>query len=146
MTAPLPGRCYCGDVRFEVDPPTDFVSHCHCESCRLSHGAPLVTWTCVPDAQFRFTSGEPTIRWYRSSDVIEWGFCSRCGSSMLYRAIGDGHSEAKPGQMYVTVASLPGGPDRAPRAHVSYEERVPWLTSPDGLPKEEGETHKILPE
>ncbi len=68
MTSPpsdaLEGGCLCGAVRFSLTPPTDFVAHCHCQSCR--------------------------------------------------------------------------------RAHVSYEERVPWLSFKDGLPKHRGKSDETL--
>lgn len=145
--APLRGRCLCGEVAFEVTPPTRFVSHCHCESCRLSHGAAFVTWTSVPLERFRVVSGEALLRWYHSSAHIAWGFCSRCGSSCLYRAVSEGHHEApNVDRMYVTAASLIDPLDREPAAHVSWEERVPWLRIRDGLPKHRGKTAEVMDE
>ncbi len=34
----------CGRVRFVARSPSRFCCHCHCESCRRSHGAGYVTW------------------------------------------------------------------------------------------------------
>ncbi|MGZ3775577.1 MAG: GFA family protein [Bdellovibrio sp.] len=31
------GHCYCKKISFEIQFPTKFISHCHCESCRTSH-------------------------------------------------------------------------------------------------------------
>ncbi len=138
---PIRGSCLCGGVTFELVPPTDFVAHCHCKSCRLSHGAAFVTWTGVPMARFRLTAGETLLKWYASSAWIEWGFCSVCGSSMLYRAVAEGHPEApKVDRMYVTAASLVDPLDKPPLVHVSWEEHLPWLSIPDGLPKHRGKT------
>lgn len=135
----LHGRCLCGSVTFELTTPTDFFAHCHCESCRLAHGAAFVSWTSVPRERFAITAGEDHVRWHRSSEWIEWGFCDRCGSSMLYRAIAEGHPESpKTDRVYVTVASLRDPMDRPPVAHVSYEERVPWHQVGDELPKVTG--------
>ena len=144
-TDAIRGRCLCAGVEFELQPPSDFCAHCHCESCRLSHGAAFVTWTSVAADHFRITAGGDLVRWYRSSDWIEWGFCGRCGSSMLYRAIGEGHAEApKLDRMYVTVASLTEPLDREPSVHVSYEERAPWHEVGDGLPKHRGKTDELM--
>lgn len=141
------GRCLCGAVRFRLLPPTDFVAHCHCTSCRLSHGAPFVTWTSVPKERFSFEAGESGIAWYRSSRYVEWGFCRTCGASMLYRAVETGHPEApKLDRVYVTAGSLVTPLDRVPAAHVSYEEHLPWVRVPDGLPKHRGKTDETLPE
>lgn len=143
-TDALHGRCLCGAVRFTLTPPTDFVAHCHCSSCRASHGAAFVTWTSVPRERFAFDAGEAEVGWYRSSPTIEWGFCRNCGSSMLYRAIAEGHPEKpKPERMYVTAASL-DALDKSPAVHVSWEEKIGWLQVPDGLPKHRGKTDEVM--
>jgi len=133
------GRCFCGKVQFSLEPPTDFVSHCHCESCRLSHSSAFVTWTSVPKERFILESGEKHLKWYRSSEWIEWGFCKECGGQMLYRSIKEGHHESpKQERMYISVGSLTSPIDRDPNAHVSYEEKIPWFTPRDDLPKFRG--------
>jgi len=134
-------------VQFELEPPTDFCAHCHCQSCRLSHGAAFVTWTSVPLERFAFVSGEEAVSWYRSSESILWGSCARCGSSMLYRADKAGHPESpKLDRMYVTAASLIDPLDREPAVHVSYEERLSWSRWHDGLPKHRGKTDETMPD
>ncbi|MFO0550137.1 MAG: GFA family protein [Polyangiaceae bacterium] len=141
MTQParLPGRCLCGAVEFALLPPLDFVAHCHCKSCRRAHGAAFVTWTSVPLERFEWIQGRERVRWYRSSETIEWGFCEACGSSMLYRAIAPGHPESpKTDRMYVTVASIDGELGQQPSAHVSFEEHVSWFHPRDLVPKYRG--------
>ena len=133
------GKCYCGSVQFKFSLPTDFCAHCHCASCRLSHGASYVTWTSVPNSNFSITQGADLISWYRSSKWVEWGFCKTCGSSMLYRAIQNGHPESpKLDRMYVTVGSLIDPMDQPATCHVSYEERLPNSDFKDDLPKYRG--------
>jgi hypothetical protein len=106
-----------------------------------------VTWTSVPAARFSFDRGEDAVTWFRSSPQIEWGFCSKCGSSMLYRAVDDGHPEApKRDRMYVCVASLRDPIDSEPQVHVSYEERVAWFSPHDDLPKHRAKTDEIMTE
>jgi hypothetical protein len=141
------GRCLCGAVEFSLTPPTDFVAHCHCRSCRLAHGSAVTTWTSVPVDRFDFQAGEDLVRWYASSQWIEWGFCPRCGSSMLYRVVEEGHHESpRMGTMYVAAGSLVDPLDREPRAHVSYEERVDWMRFDDHLPKFRGKTTERMDE
>jgi hypothetical protein len=139
------GRCLCGRVEFLLTPPTDFVAHCHCRSCQLAHGAAFTTWTSVPKERFRYVAGEDDIGWYRSSHWIEWGFCRRCGSSMLYRAVRSGHHESpRVGAIYVAVANLVDPVDRPPQVHVSFEERVSWMNFDDHLPKHRGKTEERI--
>lgn len=126
------GSCFCGAIQFALDFPTEFVSHCHCESCRKSHGSAFVTWTGVPSSQFRFLAGRNLLSTYSSSPQVKWGFCSKCGTSFYYT------HDGAPEKTYVTVASLRGSLDRQADAHVSFEERVHWLEVNDELPRYRG--------
>ena len=144
-TPKIHGRCLCGAVEFALTPPTDFVAHCHCRSCQLAHGSAFTTWTSVPLERFSWLSGEHEVTWHSSSEWIEWGFCRRCGSSMLYRPVAEGHHESpRLGAIYVAVANLLDPIDRLPQAHVSFEERVSWLILDDGLPKYRGKTEERM--
>lgn len=142
MTLPNPntvtGHCYCGAVRFELTFPTEFCSHCHCEDCRQTHGSAFVTWTAVPLTQFIFLSGEDQLQKYESHPGIKWGFCKKCGTSVLYDC------DDAPDKVYVTVSNLIGPLDRAPDAHVSFEEKVKWLATTDHLPKYLGKSDQVI--
>lgn len=123
------GNCFCKKISFEIQFPTEFVSHCHCESCRTSHGSAFVTWSGVPKNQFRFLSGEHLLKKYSSSSKVRWGFCSECGTSLLY------DSDHAPNKIYFTVANIKGELDKKPDSHVSFEEKVHWFSFKDELPK-----------
>jgi hypothetical protein len=111
----------------------------------LAHAAALTTWTSVPLDRFAFDSGEDQLSWYRSSECIQWGFCSICGSSMLYRADHEGHPESpRMDCIYVAVGSLTDPLDQAPKLHVSFEEKVSWLSFEDDLPKHRAKTDEII--
>jgi len=88
-----------------------------------------VTWTAVPLKQFKFISGQSKIKKYESHPGIRWGFCSDCGTSLLYDC------KDAPEKIYVTVANLTGPLDREPGAHISFEEKTTWLDTGDHLPK-----------
>ena len=127
MRSVIRGRCHCHKVKFEIVPPTDFCSHCHCESCRRIHGAGFVTWTSVPEAQLKINLGEDLLKEYYSSPQSVWISCSHC-SSPLFQKTGN-----SPGKTYIAVSSLIDPLDRKPDSHVSFEERVDWITVNDGL-------------
>ena len=129
MSAVVGGSCLCGAVAFACTMPTKWVAHCHCSLCRRAHGAAFVTWAGIPEARFRFTAGEQALRWYRSTPEAERGFCTQCGSSLLFR------SSRWPGEIHVTVANLDGPLDRAPQAHVFWSAHVDWYVPDDALPK-----------
>jgi hypothetical protein len=123
------GNCLCKKISFEIEMPTEFMSHCHCESCRTSHGAAVVTWGGVSSNQFKFVSGEELLKKYKSSEKVNWCFCSNCGTSLLYI------HEEYPDKIYFTVANIKGELDRKADSHVSYEEHVHWFSFKDDLPK-----------
>ncbi len=125
------GQCLCGAVQFTLDWPSKWVAHCHCSMCRRAHGAAYVTWVGVEARRFTLHDPRGALRWYASSPGAERGFCSMCGSSMLFR------SERWPGEMHVVVANLDDGADRAPSAHVFWDTHVDWadVDPNDGLPR-----------
>jgi hypothetical protein len=126
---PIRGACMCGAVRFELMPPTDFFSHCHCASCRRAHGAAFVSWTSVPEKRFRWASGEDQVVGFASSDHATRTFCRRCGTRVTYV------STEWPGTVYVPVATLLDPMDRAPESHVNVREAVSWCALGDTLPR-----------
>lgn len=123
------GRCHCQKVIFEVTKPTDFCSHCHCESCRRTHGAAFVTWTSVPNQQLEIVAGQELVKEYESSPGIKWKSCGNCFSPLFQTTY------KTPDRTYITVASLVGELDRLPDSHVSFEEHVKWININDGLPQ-----------
>lgn len=132
------GRCFCGAVRFELTFPTETCNHCHCESCRRSHGSAFVTWTSILISRFQFLEGAHLVSRYNSSADVKWGFCSRCGSSFLYE-----HSQA-PDRLWIAAASLIEPLDRQPDSHVSFEEHVNWLEVNDELPRYLGKSQEKI--
>ncbi len=126
------GGCLCGGVRFEVTTPTRFCAHCHCSMCRRAHGAPLVTWTGVPNSQFHLIRGAELLHDYASSAEATRSFCSKCGSTMLFR------STRWPGEVHVATGCFDGELDRRPSSHVFWSDRVTWLDFDDDLPKRGG--------
>ncbi len=121
------GGCLCGAVRFSVKLPSKWCAHCHCTLCRRAHGAGYVTWVGFGDSHFRLDQGEEDLRWFSSSSDAERGFCSRCGSTMLFR------SARWAGEMHVALASIEGPIDRKPQANVFHDTRVEWMPLDDAL-------------
>ena len=132
------GHCFCQKIQYEITPPTRMFSHCHCESCRRSHGAAFVSWTSVPNEQFQLISGAEEISEYQSSPGIVWKFCKNCGTSILQT------TRHSPGITYVVAASLVDAMDRDPEGHMSFEEKVSWLDVEDDLPKFNEKTSDLI--
>jgi hypothetical protein len=134
MTEPLHGACYCGRVRFEVDPPSRFVAHCHCHNCRRAHGAGFVTWAGFLRPQLRVTAGEDVLGRYLTETEATRTFCTHCGTPLFFE------SPRWAGEIHVAVAGLLDPPDRMPRGH-AYADRSPaWCPITDALPRFGGES------
>lgn len=124
------GRCFCGQITFEVDEPVQACVNCHCESCRRQCSAPMTTYVGVADGNWRWLTGTP--KTYRSSPGVERTFCDTCGTPLSFR------SDNMSGVMHLYVAAL-GEPEKfEPTLHVSHEEKLPWLELGDNLPTHTG--------
>ncbi|WP_371397057.1 GFA family protein [Fretibacter rubidus] len=80
----LNGHCLCKGVSFTVDAP-EHLDSCHCGQCRRWSGGPNIS---LDFSQVTFQNKQ-TLKWYKSSDWAERGFCDKCGSSLFYRLIDD---------------------------------------------------------
>ncbi len=80
------GSCLCGGVRFELRGPLDEVIACHCTQCRKQTGHHWAS-THTADADLHLISSD-SLRWYRSSEQAQRGFCDRCGSSLFWKRVG----------------------------------------------------------
>jgi hypothetical protein len=58
----LTDSCLCGSVAYEVDAPAGPIVHCHCTTCRKTHGAAFSTVMPVPRAAFRCCAAKSCCR------------------------------------------------------------------------------------
>jgi hypothetical protein len=121
------GRCFCGQVRYELTGEPVFACHCHCESCRHAAGAPFVTWVSFDREALVLTSG--TITEYRSSPGVRRGHCAVCGTTLTY------WWDKRPNEIDIAVASLDDTTGIEPEAHIWVQDKAPWLFISDSLPQ-----------
>ena len=127
---PITGGCLCGAVRYEASEPLFDAHYCHCRTCQKASGAPVVAGAFLSRDAFRLTQGEP--KHYRSSPIVERGFCADCGTYLLYRPLIPEWSD----WLIITIASL-DHPERVqPARHYGIESELAWLTIQDDLPRE----------
>ena len=79
------GSCLCGAVTYRVKGPMRAVLVCHCSMCRKASGH---LWAGSQVALEDIEISGDALRWYRSSETVERGFCSLCGSSLFWRKDG----------------------------------------------------------
>jgi len=121
------GRCFCGEVRFEVTGPDKFACFCHCESCRRAAGGVYVPWATFVKSTFVVTSGKMSK--HHSSPMITRGLCRQCGTSLTYER------EDRQGEIDVTLTSFDDPSQFSPTAHIWVEDKLPWIDITDGLPQ-----------
>ena len=81
---PLSGACLCGAVRIEIlERPDHAPEACHCTYCRKQSGHVLAAVNVKRDT-LRI-HGADAVTWYKSSDKVERGFCSICGSTLFWK-------------------------------------------------------------
>src|SRR6266540_1921857 len=120
------GGCLCGAVRYEGIGAPYKVTHCHCEDCRKSAGAPFVTWASFRWSNFQFTKGKPL--------EIAWAgrvrsFCATCGSTLTFM------SGPSADEIDVTVATFDQPEIIIPADHIWTEDRISWIKLADNLPQ-----------
>lgn len=80
------GGCLCGGVRYELRGELRPVVACHCTQCRKASGHYVAaTQVAAADA----TIEGDALRWFKSSDIAERGFCGNCGSNLFWRRFGN---------------------------------------------------------
>ena len=129
---PITGGCLCGAIRYELSEPPIEVGICHCRTCQKSSGSAFETGAEFLRSAFRFTKGEPKL--YRSSSIMDKGFCPNCGSLLfdqyLVRAPG-----SNPDTIWIQVGTLDNPEAVSIEFHYGVESQLPWVHFDDDLPR-----------
>ena len=86
----LNGACLCGAVSFEVKGNLEHSPEaCHCSQCRKQSGHFFAAVNVRRTALM--LRGAEKVTWYQSSERVQRGFCSVCGSSLFWNPTIDGY-------------------------------------------------------
>ena len=121
------GSCLCGVVSYEITGSFKVIGHCHCSTCRKSHGAAFATWGIINPDQFRWTSGVEFVEGYKSSPGRERCFCKKCGSPRVSTHSGK--------VTEVVLGTVGGDPGVRPGEHVFVRSKAPWYEMTDTRPQ-----------
>jgi hypothetical protein len=117
----ITGGCACGIVRYETSSKPLMSLFCQCRDCQHDSGTGHSCHVMLPKASFRL-SGEA--KEYHSvadsGNAVFRGFCSECGSSVLYG------SAAFPNAIFVTAGSLDDPAWFRPTMVVYTSSAQPW--------------------
>ena len=122
----LSGHCYCGTVSFEIEGGTDWVGHCHCESCRRASGSVMTTYAEFKSEQVIFTGEQP--QEYTRGDGVTRGFCGKCGSPVSY------HNAGEPGLINIQLGLFDDINLLPAHDHSFRNEKADWLVADEHLP------------
>jgi len=123
----LSGHCYCGAVKFEISGKSDWVGHCHCESCRRQSGSVMTTFAGFRPDQVIFTGAMPSR--FSSDDGVTRSFCGQCGSPVAYE------STDRPNEIHLQLGLFDDLEPLAPQDHSFLNEKVSWLHADEHLPQ-----------
>jgi len=124
----LTGSCLCGRVAYEVDAEPGPIVHCHCITCRKTHGSAFSTVSRVPRGRFRWTRGESLLRGFESSPGKTRYFCSHCGSHIVAERAGTDTILLRMGCLDSAIA------DR-PKMHIWRSDAASWYDPKQQLPE-----------
>jgi hypothetical protein len=93
--------------------------------CQKAFGSFFAPLCVVKRADFAWTRGEPGS--FRSSSLVERGFCRDCGTPLSVRDV-DGD------EMDVSIGSLDEPARVQPTEQFGIESRLPWFADLHGLP------------
>jgi hypothetical protein len=124
----LTGSCLCGAVAYEADAPLEHIVHCHCGTCRKTHGSAFSSVSAVPRERFRWTRCEALLAAYESSPGKFRRFCSRCGSHIMAERV------AQPVVM-LRLGCLDTPVTDRPQLHIWRSEAASWYDPKVPLPE-----------
>jgi hypothetical protein len=136
------GRCFCGEVQFEVTGAPAAMGYCHCASCRHWSAGPVNAFTLWSPSALKVTAGSGNIGSFAKTPQSVRKWCTKCGGHLF-----TDHPHWKLVDVY---AALLPQLKFEPGVHVHYQATV--LRMHDGKPKlkdvpaEMGGTGTALPE
>ena len=122
---PITGGCLCKKIKFLSASKPKWISICHCRMCQKVYGNPSAIFVAFEQGYLEFVSESP--KFYKSSDIAKRGFCSYCGSPVIfsYETLDA-----------VFVGTLDDPENWQPNGcHLGVESQIPWEIIHDSLPK-----------
>jgi hypothetical protein len=120
------GSCLCGAVRFEIAGELRPPDACHCTQCRKVSGHYWAS-TDVPRAALTI-HGADNVAWFRSSEKVQRGFCSTCGSTLFWDPI---HKDS----ISVAMGAFDAPTDTKLAIHIFVADKGDYYEIRDGLPQ-----------
>jgi len=124
----LNGSCLCGTVAYEADAAIERIVHCHCRTCRKTHGAAFSSVAAVPREAFRWRRGQDLLDAVESSPGKFRRFCRRCGSHLMAERVAQPVVLLRLGCLDTPLGSLP-------QVHIWRSDAASWYDPGRQLPE-----------
>jgi hypothetical protein len=85
--------------------------------------------TSAPSASITMTSSD-RLRWYKSSDTAERGFCDRCGGNLFWKQVGRD-------AISITAGTIDTPTNLTVEEHIFVADKSDYYTIDDDLPKKQ---------
>lgn len=115
----LTGSCLCDAVAYQAEASIMRIVHCHCRTCRKTHGAAFSSVAAIPRHSFRWTRGSERLGAIESSPGKFRRFCTHCGSHVMAERIDQPVVLLRLGCLDTDVADVP-------QVHIWRSDGAPW--------------------
>jgi len=119
----MKGKCFCGEVEFELSGAIPKLYQCHCSLCRKVSGSSANAALIIDVAQFRWMHGEGEISSYQNESGFKSEFCRQCGSPLPNLTRNDS-------AYWVPVGLLEDSKEISLAAHIFVASRAHWDVIP----------------
>lgn len=124
----MSGGCLCGGVQYKLEGQFSSPVACHCSQCARTSGNFAAMAACRT-RELSVTVSE-TLSWFKSSESVKRGFCSRCGGNVFWIA--------SPGEeTYVTAGTIDKPTGLQLAEHIFIHSKSDFYVIADGLPQKE---------
>lgn len=128
------GSCLCGALAYKAEGVVSAIVHCHCQTCRKTHGSAFSSVATVPKSGFSWVRGDEVRAGFESSPGKTRYFCGRCGSHVAAERVD--HDV-----MLLRMGCVDGDPEARPAAHIWRSDAACWYDPqaelaelPEGVP------------
>jgi hypothetical protein len=126
--------CLCGSVTIQIDEPLEHAPEaCHCIQCRKQTGHFLTAVNIRRSALH--VSGQDHVKWFQSSEKVQRGFCSECGSTLFWKPTIEGYQWTS-----VAMGCFDTAVDKPIAKHIYVDQKGAYYQLQDGAPQFKSET------
>jgi len=130
----ISGGGQCGNVRYRYSGELVDPSICHCRMCQKAFGSWGAALVRMHVDQLVWTRGKPSS--FRSSSIVDRGFCRDCGTPLYMKEDGDTHYE-------MAIGTLDDPNAIPPLSRQSgVESRLKWFATMHSLPEEKTDDYR----